>query len=141
LMEKDIRWQQRFSNYRKALSKLAEVAGMEVEKMSNLEKEGVIQRFEYTHELAWNTLKDFLSYQGVSSIMLGSRDATREAFAAGLIRKGEKWMEMIKSRNLTSHTYNEDTANEIFAKIISDFLPCFLDLEKVLEQQIKKEEE
>ncbi|MCO6492244.1 MAG: nucleotidyltransferase substrate binding protein [Phaeodactylibacter sp.] len=60
--------------------------------------------------------------------MLGSRDATREAFAAGLIKEGEKWMEMIKSRNLTSHTYNEDTANEIFAKIIADFLPCFLDL-------------
>lgn len=139
-MEKDIRWQQRFSNYRKALGKLAEISGMEVEKMSDLEKEGVIQRFEYTHELAWNTLKDFLSYQGVSSTIFGSRDATREAFAAGLIREGEKWMEMIKSRNLTSHTYNEDTANEVFTKIIADFLPCFLDLEKELEQQIKKEE-
>ena len=139
-MKKDIRWHQRFSNYRKALSKLAEAGGMEVEKMSGLEKEGVIQRFEYTHELAWNTLKDFLTYQGVSSTIFGSRDATREAFAAGLIKEGEKWMEMIKSRNLTSHTYNEDTANEIFAKIIADFLPCFLDLEQVLEQRIKKEE-
>ncbi len=140
-MEKDIRWQQRFSNYRKALSKLAEVAGMETDKMSALEKEGVIQRFEYTHELAWNTLKDFLSYQGVSSTIFDSRDATREAFAAVLIKEGEKWMEMIKSRNLTSHTYNEDTANDIFVKIVSDFLPCFLELKQVLEQQIKKEQE
>ena len=139
-MEKDIRWQQRFSNYRKALSKLAEVAGMEVERMSDLEKEGVIQRFENTHELAWNTLKDFLSYQGVSSTIFGSRDVTREAFAVGLIKEGEKWMGiMIKSRNLTSHTYNEDTANDIFVKIVADFLPCFLELEQMLEQQIKKE--
>lgn len=139
-MEKDVRWQQRFSNYRKALGKLAEVAGMQVEKMSDLEKEGVIQRFEYTHQPAWNTLKDFLSYQGVSTTMLGSRDTTREAFAAGMIKEGEKWMEMIKTRNLTSHTYNEETANEIFSKVISDFLPCFLNLEKVLDQQVKKEE-
>jgi len=139
-MEEDIRWQQRFSNYRKALRKLSAAASLDVGAMSDLEKEGMIQRFEYTHELAWNTLKDFLHYQGIVNTILGSRDATREAFAAGLIVEGEKWMEMIRCRNLSSHTYNESTANEIFAKIIADFLPCFLALEEMLNKQIKNEE-
>ncbi|MBK6948147.1 MAG: nucleotidyltransferase substrate binding protein [Haliscomenobacter sp.] len=137
-MEQDIRWQQRFSNFKKALGKLAEGAAMDMDQLSELEKEGMIQRFEYTHELAWNTLKDFLQYEGVTEPVLGSRDTTREAFSAGLIPAGAIWMDMIKARNQTSHTYNEATANEIFDKIVTAFLPCFLDLEELLEQRLQK---
>jgi nucleotidyltransferase substrate binding protein (TIGR01987 family) len=137
-MPKDIRWQQRFANYKKALQKLKEAAALDLENMSDLEKEGMIQRFEYTHELAWNTLRDFLRYQGVVTQMIGSRDTTREAFSSGIIRSGDIWMEMIKSRNLTSHTYNEDTANAIFSRIVVDFLPLFLELEATFQQQIEE---
>ncbi|SHD76664.1 nucleotidyltransferase substrate binding protein [Schnuerera ultunensis] len=112
-MGENIRWIQRFANYKRALSQLRNaVELMEERELSILEKQGVIQSFEYTHELAWKTLKDFLEHRGSIGIY-GSRDATKKAFALGLIEDGEIWMEMIKSRNLTSYTYDERTADEI----------------------------
>lgn len=138
---KDIRWQQRFSNYNKALSKLQIVIDtLDVDLpdeelndcLSELEKEGLIQRFEYTHELAWNVMKDYLKYQGNTTIN-GSRDATREAFSVNLISKGETWMDMIKSRNITSHTYNEETAQEIFSLIVHDYYAEFIAFQEKME--------
>lgn len=123
---KDIRWEQRFSNYRKAFSLFEDAINLYNEKgLSELEKQGLIQRFEFTHELAWNVLKDYFEYQGNSQIT-GSRDATREAFNKGLIENGEAWMEMIKSRNKSSHTYNEDTARELIEKITETYYDVFL---------------
>ena len=130
---KDIRWQQRFANYRKALSKLAEAVSLSKQReLSDLEKQGLIQAFEYTHELAWNTLKDFLEHSGQSDIY-GSKDATRKAFRLGLINDGDGWMDMILSRNKTSHTYNEATANEITASIINTYYDLFARLEEKLQ--------
>ena len=132
---KDIRWEQRFLNFTKALEKLAEAvdyfkdfhSGQRFEEKDKLEeilKEGLIQRFEYTHELAWNVMRDFMMYSGNTEIY-GSKDATRHAFKAGLIQNGDIWMEMIRSRNLTSHTYNEETANEIFDRITQSYFGEF----------------
>lgn len=137
-MEQDIRWEQRFSNYRKAVDKLSQAVNFIKDKfeeededidqaesvLDEVLKEGLIQRFEYTHELAWNVMKDYAEYQGDASIR-GSRDATRAAFKMALISDGEVWMDLIKSRNETSHTYNEETANEIFHKIIEDYFSSF----------------
>ena len=92
--------------------------------LSDLEKQGLIQAFEFTHELAWNVMKDFFAYQGNVSIM-GSRDAVREAFAKGLVEDGEGWMEMIKSRNQTSHTYNQEIADAIVERILTSYFPLF----------------
>jgi nucleotidyltransferase substrate binding protein (TIGR01987 family) len=97
----------------------------EVEKLAVLDemvKEGLIQRFEYTHELAWKVMKDFAEYQGTTNIS-GSRDAIREALQMNLIHSGEVWMDMMLSRNKSSHTYNEATANEIYSKILSEYFP------------------
>jgi nucleotidyltransferase substrate binding protein (TIGR01987 family) len=145
---KEIRWEQRFSNFNKALRKLSEAVDYIkknlAEKKTDLDyenaeeildeilKEGLIQRFEYTHELAWNVMKDFLSEIGEIKIY-GSKDATREAFKAELIEKGDVWMEMIKSRNETSHTYNEETADEICTKIINEYHSAFLIFQQVME--------
>ena len=85
----------------------------------------MIQRFEFTHELAWNVLKDYFEYQGSTEIT-GSRDATREAFQKGLVEDGEGWMEMIKSRNQSSHTYNENTAKELVENIAERYYPLFI---------------
>ena len=120
----DIRWEQRFQSFEKAMSKLSEGVVRKIDTISDLEKEGVIQRFEFTHELAWNVIKDYFEYQGNMSVT-GSRDATREAFKTGLITEGEVWMDMIKSRNLSSHTYSEEIANEIFEKITKEYYPVF----------------
>lgn len=121
----DVRWQQRLSNYSKALASLAAAVHLaEQRDLSDLEKQGLIQAFEFTHELAWNVMKDYFYYQGNSSIT-GSRDATREAFSKGLISDGEGWMEMIMSRNRTSHTYNQEVADEIAGRITQGYFPLF----------------
>ncbi|MBK7960601.1 MAG: nucleotidyltransferase substrate binding protein [Bdellovibrionales bacterium] len=121
----DVRWHQRFQNFVMALSQL-EMAGQlaQTRQLSELEKQGLIQVFEFTHELAWNVLKDYFEYQGNPSIT-GSRDASREAFQNGLVSKGEVWMEMIKSRNKTSHTYNRKIADEIVEKILTEYISAF----------------
>jgi nucleotidyltransferase substrate binding protein (TIGR01987 family) len=98
-------------------------------------KEGLIQRFEYTHELAWNVMKDYAAYQGNSNIG-GSRDATREAFQLQLITEATIWMDMIGSRNKTTHTYNEGTSNEIYNKILNEYYSAFVDFQKKLTTKI-----
>ncbi|MDK9718792.1 MAG: nucleotidyltransferase substrate binding protein [Trichlorobacter sp.] len=92
--------------------------------LSELEQQGLIQGFEFTHELAWNVLKDYLEESGVY-VVVGSKGATREAFKNGLITDGESWMEMIKSRNLSSYTYNQETAEEVVTNILIRFYPAF----------------
>lgn len=125
---KDIRWQQRFANYNKALSQLKKF--IDKGSLNELEEQGLIQAFEYTYELAWNVLKDFLSYQGNQAEIYGSRDAITEAFKVGLIENGNTWMEMFKDRNRTSHTYNEETANAISKAIINTYFHLFIDLQQ-----------
>ncbi len=135
----DIRWIQRFNNYKKALSQIENaIEIMSKRELSILEKQGVIQAFEYTHELAWKTLKDFLEDRG-NRDMYGSRDATRKAFSFGLLDEGEVWMEMIKSRNLTSHTYNEEVADEIIAIIKNIYFDQFKKLKDKMEEIQEKE--
>ena len=122
MITKDIRWIQRFNHFKKALNQLTKF--IEKGKLNELEQQGVIQSFEYTYELAWNTLKDYFEHQGETGIH-GSRDAFRLAFKRGLIEDGETWMDMIESRALTTHTYNEDIAkaiaNNIFNRYFSEF--------------------
>jgi len=121
----DIRWEQRLANFESALKQLADdVATAKQRKLSRLERQGLIQSFEFTHELAWNVLKDYFQYQGNPDIR-GSRDATREAFRFNLIDDGNAWMDMIQSRNLSSHTYHEDIAIEIADKTVSVYFELF----------------
>ena len=145
-MEQDIRWEQRFSNFVKALQKHTEAIeyiknNLKDESIVDIEfedvlvgivKEGLIQRFEYTHELAWNVMKDYAIHQGNNAVG-SSRDATREAFQLQLISDGKIWMEMIGSRNKTSHTYNDEVAEEIYSKILNEYYPAFLELLKNME--------
>lgn len=138
---KDIRWEQRFANYRKALKKLSQAVDyvsdemendIELEDMDDLKLEGLIQRFEYTHELAWNVMKDYAVYQGNNSIT-GSRDAFRYALEVGLITNNQ-WMETIADRNRTSHSYNEETAFEILQDIVDVYYSLFCDFERKMEE-------
>lgn len=131
-MAEDIRWQQRFANYQLALQQLDTF--FEPPALNDREQQGLIKAFEYTFELAWNSLRDLLRSQGNSNL-LGSRDTLREAFRLGLIEDGETWMLMIQDRNLTSHTYNRSTAEAIAANIVDRYLPCFKDLHARLQQR------
>jgi len=146
ISKNEIRWEQRFSNFIRALKKLSEaveyinndLGEKEIENenagevLEEIIKEGLIQRFEYTYEMAWNVMKDYALYQGISEIG-GSRDAIRYAFSSNLITDGDIWMEMIKSRVKTSHTYNEETAQEIYLKIINEYHSAFLKFQEVME--------
>ena len=128
----DIRWRQRFNNFTKALSQLQKF----IEKgkdLNELEEQGLIQAFEYNFELSWNLIKDYYEFQGVTDIQ-GSRDAFRLAFNRGLIKDGENWMKMIESRVKTSHTYNEDTADEIASAILNTYFNLFIELHSAMEK-------
>lgn len=133
-MSHDIRWQQRLSNYRRALAQLENAVMLaEQRDLSDLENQGLIQAFEFTHELAWNCLKDFLEHKGQSEIY-GSRDATRKAFELQLIEDGETWMNMIQSRNRTSHTYNQKVMQEIITDVTEVYFSQFKALANKLDQ-------
>ena len=127
MSDTDTRWQQRLSNYRRALSQLQKFIDQGT--LNELEQQGLIKAFEFTHELAWNVMKDYLQYQGNNAIH-GSRDATREAFQLGLLDDGEIWMGMIKSRNQSAHTYNKETADEISSLILSQYFVLFKSFEQ-----------
>ncbi|MBP6808589.1 MAG: nucleotidyltransferase substrate binding protein [Chromatiaceae bacterium] len=125
----DIRWQQRFANYRRAFQQLQDAASLAAERsLTPLEQQGFIKAFEFTHELAWNVMKDYFEYQGNTAIT-GSRDAIREAFRRGLVTDGETWMETIASRNRSSHTYDENTARQLIETISRRYLTIFDDFE------------
>ncbi len=120
-------------NYSQALRHLTDAVGLATQRpLSLLEKQGLIQVFEFTHELAWNVLKDYFYWQGNADIT-GSRDATREAFSKGLVEDGEGWMAMIKSRSLSSHTYNQSVAEAIAVAIIDRYFPLL----KAFEQRMQ----
>lgn len=138
MSHQDIRWVQRLANHERARSRLTNaVALAATRELSDLEKQGLIQVFEFVFELAWNVMKDYFLYQGNPAIT-GSRDAIRTAFKNGLIADGEGWMEMIKSRNQSAHTYNESVANEITEKILQSyhqlFARCATDMQARAEQ-------
>ena len=120
MTQQDIRWLQRFSNYRKALAKLRQAVELVSkqqdlsEEIDELLQEGLIQRFEYTHELSWKVMKDYAEYQGYTDIH-GSRDAIRKALE----------MNTINDRNLTSHNYDDDVATEIYEAIVQTYYPLF----------------
>ncbi|MBU2454395.1 MAG: nucleotidyltransferase substrate binding protein [Proteobacteria bacterium] len=107
----DIRWKQRFENFKNAYKQFSDAVSC-VDQLSVLEKEGMIQRFEYTFELAWKTLKDFLEAQNVDAAY--PRQVIKKAFEYEIIEDGETWLEMLEQRNLMAHTYSE----EIFIKAV-----------------------
>jgi nucleotidyltransferase substrate binding protein (TIGR01987 family) len=129
-MTNDIRWKQRFQNYQRALQTVTEAVDLSRQRpLTTLEQQGLIQGFEFTHELGWNVLKDYLEDQGFINL-IGSKNATRTAFANGLIKDGEAWMDMIKTRNLTSHTYNLELAQQMINDILQRFYPAFVELQQ-----------
>ena len=131
-MEKDIRWLQRFSNLKRAFQKLKEA--VEIESLSELESEGLIQRFEYTYELAWKTLQDLLEAKGYLDVK-GPTPVIQQSFQDGYIIDGDGWMKLKKSRENTSHTYNKEVAEEIVATIISSYFRLFEELILRLEHE------
>ncbi|MDR1759421.1 MAG: nucleotidyltransferase substrate binding protein [Fibrobacter sp.] len=140
---KDIRWEQRFSNYRKALAKLRQAVEIVTKQMNygnevdELLEEGLIQRFEYTHELAWKVMKDYAEYQGYTDIH-GSRDAIRKALEINII-DDKQWMESLTDRNLTVHLYDDHAVARIYEKIKDIYFPLFTRFEEKMKEVAETE--
>jgi len=116
----DIRWQQRFSQFEKAFLLLQDA--IDIDKPSVVERAGLIQFFEMAFELAWKLLKDFEESEGF--IVKSPREAIKQAFQANMITQGHYWIDALEDRNLTTHTYNENTAIAVEQKIRSKYFPC-----------------
>jgi len=128
----DIRWKQRFENFKKAYRQFFEAVSS-VDKLSVLEKEGMIQRFEYTFELAWKTLKDFLDAKNVDAKY--PREVIKKAFEYEIIEDGETWLEMLEQRNLMAHTYSEEIFTKAVQMICGKYYPA---IEQVYEFLLKE---
>ena len=140
MADADVRWLQRLDSYGRALATLQRAVALAQERaLSELEEQGLIQAFEFSHELSWLLLKDFLVDQGVSGIS-GSRDAVREAVVRELLPPGSEatWMAMIRSRNLTSHTYNPALAREIATLIVESYSPALQELQTTMQSRAKQ---
>ena len=127
-MSENIRWRQRFENFERAFMLLKEAFEKDIADMSDLEKEGVVQRFEYTFELAWKTLKDYLIYSGIVFDQITPRRVIKDAFAARIIEDGQTWIDMLEQRNLMSHTYDKETFEGVIRNISQRY---FAPLEQV----------
>ena len=133
-MNQDIRWQQRFENFERALELLKEPLG-NISALSELEQQGVVQRFEFTVELAWKTLKDYLVFSGVSFDQITPKSVIKQAFAAKLIADGPLWVEMLDARNLLSHTYDLAMFREAVEQIASRYVCAFDALRALLQKE------
>lgn len=139
MSDPDIRWKQRFDNFKKALDQLNEAEELsQLRALSRLENQGMIQAFEFTFELAWNTLRDFLGSKGIQDL-IGSKDTAREAFKGQLITDDEGWTMMLSDRNRSSHTYNQATADEIVEHIHTRHVELFRQLSAKLETHLADE--
>ena len=127
-MTQEIRWRYRFDNFSRAYSRLKEALETEIEVLNRLEQEGVIQRFEYTFELAWKVLKDRMEYDGVMLARAGARDVLREAAAAGLVSDRDTWLNMLTDRNDTSHRYDFDVFGDVLYNIRDNYVPVLEEL-------------
>lgn len=125
MMSRDIRWEQRFQNFSKALALLRQPFSCETASLSDLEKEGIVQRFEVTFELAWKTLKDYLVFNGVAFQQITPRNVIKQGFSSKMIPDGQLWIDMLERRNLLAHIYDESLLDETVSLVGTKFLPAF----------------
>lgn len=134
----DIRWQQRFANFQRAFLLLRDAMDSNLPELSQLEKEGIIQRFEYTFELAWKVLKDKMENDGLILDQVSPKAVIKQAFAAKYIDSPETWLRMIGDRNLMSHTYDFVKFEAVIQSIDSDYLPMLQDWYMGLLEQLNQ---
>jgi len=139
MQHSDTRLEYRLKSYKKTLTHLEKFI-IKGERLNELEETGIVKAFEYSYDIAWKCLKDFYEQQGESEIQ-GSRDAIQLAFNRGMIADGQLWMEMLKDRNRTAHTYNEETAKEIAEAVLHKYYQAFLDLAEEFDKYAEKQQD
>lgn len=141
MANEDIRWIQRFNNYQKALARLGDaVALTEERELSDLEQQGLIQGFEFTFDLAWKTLQDYLRHHKRPNDNGGPNVIITQALEDGIIKGVDLWKAMKKSRDLTSHSYDEETADDIAENIVDTYHGLLIQLETRMQLEKINEE-
>lgn len=131
-MDTDVRWKQRFSNFKKATAQLSEF--IQKGELNKFEVQGLIQCFEYTFELAWKTMKDYLEQEGFE--VKSPRSAIQTAFQNQLIADGHSWIDALEKRNLMAHTYDENKAIEAEQLIRGKYYKIIKELYSELEKML-----
>lgn len=134
----DIRWKQRFQNYERALTLMNDALASGPDALNTLEMEGLVQRFEYTFEMAWKCLKDYLEASGVVITPVTPRQVLKDAFAAKLVEDGQMWIDMLAQRNLLSHTYDPAVFESAVRAIAELYLPALNKLKTFFDQECQK---
>ncbi len=132
-MEENIRWKERFESFSKALGQLEQA--LLLKSFSLLEKDGVIKRFEFTVELAWKTLQDFLNERGHPKVK-GPKPVIKQAFQDEIIVEGQSWIDMLDDRNKSTHLYDESLASEIFDKIQNQYFALLTEFKKTISEEL-----
>jgi nucleotidyltransferase substrate binding protein (TIGR01987 family) len=135
-MNNDIRWQQRFDNFHRALDLLS--SAMEernLDDFSDLEQEGLIQRFEFSFELAWKTMKDYLEFSGLQIIPVTPKNVIKEALSARIIEDGQLWIDMMLQKNLLTHTYNKTAFKKALKEVKNHYLPLMIELDRWMKEK------
>ena len=118
---KDIRWLQRFDNLKKAYARFRKALDAHLaDPRNDLIQMALVQAFEFTFELSWKTVKDYLAYNGIKKLTL-PRDIIKEGFAHRIIEDGQQWIDMMMDRNLMAHTYSEENAQQAVAHIVERY--------------------
>lgn len=133
----DIRWIQRFDNYHKACQRVLKITESDrhVDDLSDLEMEGLVQRFEYTFELAWKVLQDLMKYKGYEFVQ-GPNGTLAQAFEDGIISDHDGWRQMARARITTAQTYNEEEVKEVAHDIYAKYALLLKDLDLKLEKEM-----
>lgn len=135
------RFEQRFKDFENALEKLNEAVKVNVDELNEEKKQiiidGILHRFEFTFELAWKTMKDYLEYNGITEKNGSPRENIQLAFKQGIIEDGEKWIEIMLSRNELSHLYDEATSRKIYKSIKNEYINEFIKLKNNLQQELQ----
>lgn len=134
----DIRWKQRFQNFDRAFVLLRDALENGPDSLNQLEKEGVIQRFEFSFELAWKTVKDYMEHDGFVFATITPRQVIKDAFAAKILKDGQSWIDMLDHRNLLSHTYNLSKFEEAVKAVHDRYLDAFDQLHEFLQTEAMK---
>jgi nucleotidyltransferase substrate binding protein (TIGR01987 family) len=137
-MNPDIRWKQRFQNFDHGFALLRQALANGPAALNQLEKEGVIQRFEYCFELAWKTVKDYLENGGIIIAPVTPRQVLKEAFAAKVLTDGQVWIEMLDHRNLLSHTYDCAVFEQAVEALAARYLPAMQELHRFLQAKLSE---
>lgn len=137
--ERKPKWHERLAFYQNAIDRLTEVIALSKQHpLNQFERDSLIKRFEFSYEMAWKLMMSYEKENGITEV-LGSKDVIRKAFKMSLVSNGEAWLEMIDTRNKTSHLYDEEMVTDVMDEIVYTYYPLLVELRDVMVKMTDEE--